>query len=143
MLRQLALTISGLVAALAITNTAKADCGMDDRTVEQAYSESVMVFTADVIRSVAISDEDSGWTNYEYEVRVEKAYKGAPGRTLILKSYGEDSYQANAGEEHLFFLTDKYDQNPYELSACGRNALVSEAQEDLTWLDEHAGQRVK
>lgn len=143
MLRQLALTISGLVAALAIANTAKADCGMEDRTVEEAYSESVMVFTGEIIRSVAISDEDTGWTNYEYEVRIEKNYKGAPDRALLLKSYGEDSYRASAGEEHLFFLSDKYDQSPYEISACGRNSLVSEAQEDITWLDQHASQRMK
>ena len=143
MLRQLALTISGLVTALALTNTAKADCAMEERTVEEAYSESVMVFTADVIRSVAISDEDSGWTNYEYEVRIEKSYKGEPGRTMILRSYGEDSYRANAGEEHLFFLTDKYEQDPTEISACDRHSLVYEAAEDIAWLEEHAGNRMK
>jgi hypothetical protein len=113
--------------------------------IAQEYQDYDYIFKGTVVRKLRKDlnnlDRSERFTDYEYVLRVSKTYKGQIDRRVIVYS-GIDSAMCGlnltSGKPYLVWVRE----NPnggrgFEVSICTRTRAVSDAQEDLEWLEDN------
>ena len=105
----------------------------------EAYAEAEAVFVAKVTRVVQsplqIWQRDKDYDQVAY-VTVEKTFKGAPRKTMVLHQLGRKvAPKFISGSSYLFFANVDPVTKKWEVRRCGRTRMSKYANDDLRYLE--------
>lgn len=131
---------AAVVMVVSLTPTAKACSCMDSGPPCQAYWPASAVFTGQVIEvTTFISDQENfrGYAQKLIRFAVSQTFRGVSGMTVeaITGNGGGDcGYPFKVGQSYLVYAYSDQKSGKLHASTCSRTRLLSEASEDLEYL---------
>ena len=126
--------IVGLFFVFNAQNVLACMCG--HTSISDAYAEAGAVVNA-VVEKVETNKNDQ--SKQSITLRIAKSYKGTKSKTvnLIQENSNCDWWfkDENVGKSYLFYLGKLKSVNNFTVISCGRSSEISDAVNDLSWLD--------
>lgn len=131
---------AALVMLVSLTPTAKACSCMESGPPCQAYWPASAVFTGQVIQVTTFTSDQENLPGYQQKLvrfAVSQTFRGVSGmtvETITGNGGGDCGYPFEVGQSYLVYAYSDQKNNKLHASICSRTRLLSEAGEDLEYL---------
>lgn len=131
---------AAVIMVVSLTPTARACSCMESGPPCQAYWPASAVFTGQVIEIITFTSDQENFRGYPQKLvrfAVSQTFRGVSGmtvETITGNGGGDCGYPFKVGQTYLVYAYSDQKSNKLHASICSRTRLLSEASEDLEYL---------